>query len=301
LRRYFPWYNNTLFNSDVSHLPYKPDFLEKLRYISIIESKDYNYNFPKFKIKPVSLSMVKSAYRRIKSTAKGNDNISINLVNPILSFILPALTHIINHCILFSVYPDVWQHGLVVPLPKIKNPNNSDDLRPICILTPFSKVLEHLVIDQLDQYIEENNLIYQFQSGFRKQHSTTTALIKISDDIRSAKDNHEVTFMILLDFSKAFNCIDFDILAIKMFKYFNFSEDAVLFFVNFLKNRKQCTVLNGNKSQFIELLGGVPQGTVSGPKLFNLYINDLHLVVSNCKVLNMLMTFSYLFLASLIN
>jgi hypothetical protein len=102
-------------------------------------------------------------------------------------------------------------------LPKIKNPTESNDLRPICILSLFSKVLEHLVIDQLDQYLEENNLIYQYQSGFRKQHSTTTSLIKISDDIKLAKDNHEITFMILLDFSKAFNCIDFDILAIKMY------------------------------------------------------------------------------------
>jgi hypothetical protein len=180
-------------NSDFSKLPYKQEFLENLRYISLIESKDCNHNFPEFKVKPVSLSMVKSAYHRIKSAAKGDDNNSIKLFNPILSYILPALTHIINHCIHFSVLPDAWKHGLVFPIPKIINLDNSDDLRSICILTPFSKVLERLVIDQLDQYIEENNLIYQFQSEFRKQRSTNTALIKISDDIRFVKDNHEIT------------------------------------------------------------------------------------------------------------
>jgi hypothetical protein len=216
-------------NSDFSEIPYKSNILDKIHYISFIENINLNHNFPKFKINPVSLSAVKSAYRRIKSLAKGNDNISIKLINPIISYILPALTNIINQCILSSVFPDAWKCGLVFPLPKIKNPTDSNDLRPICILSLFSKVLEHLVIDQLDQYLEEYNLIYQYQSGFRKQHSTTTSLIKISDDIKLAKDNHEITFMILLDFSKAFNCIDFDILAIKMFKYFNFSDDAVSF------------------------------------------------------------------------
>jgi hypothetical protein len=139
----------------------------------------------------------------------------------------------------------------------------------------FSKILEHLVIDQLDLFLEDNHLINECQSGFRKQYSTTMALIKISGDIRFAKGNHEITFLILLVFSKAFKSIDYDILPSTMIKYFNFSNRAVSFFISFLQNRWQATILNGIKSQLLKLEGGVPQGTVYGPKIFSLFINDL--------------------------
>jgi hypothetical protein len=87
------------------------------------------------------------------------------------------------------------------------------------------------LFDQLDLYLESNKLFYPFQSGFRKQHSTKTALIKISDEIRKAKDEHKISFLIILDFSKAFNSIIYDIIYSKFLHFFNFSRSVADFFI----------------------------------------------------------------------
>jgi hypothetical protein len=123
--------------------------LHKIDYIAYIENKAIEHNLPQFKLKPVSISSVKSAFRIIKSLSKGDDNIFLSLLKPIITYILPALTHINYFCILNSVVPDKWKHALVIPLPKVKKPSDYDDLRPIYILTPLSKILEYLVILKL--------------------------------------------------------------------------------------------------------------------------------------------------------
>jgi hypothetical protein len=146
--------------------------------------------------------------------------------------IAPIATYVSNIC----TFPNHWKQAIIPPLPKCKNPTLDDDLRPICILPVLSKVLEHVVSDQLRLYLK-NNIIFTLQSGFRKFDSTTTALIKRYDSICLANYKHFITFMVLLDFSKAINSIDFDILASKLFRYFNFSKKSVLFLSNFLQDR----------------------------------------------------------------
>jgi hypothetical protein len=103
-----------------------------------------------------------------KIVGKLDDGICLKLIKRIISYILPALTHVINFCISNSVAPEKWKHALVLLIPKTKNPSHFDDFHPICILPLFSKILEHLVIDQLDLFLEDNHLIYEYQSGFRK-------------------------------------------------------------------------------------------------------------------------------------
>ncbi|KAA5603856.1 hypothetical protein F3H15_35395, partial [Pseudomonas aeruginosa] len=97
-------------------------------------------------------------------------------------------------------------------LPKVPNPSSFSQFRPISILPILSKVLEGLVQRQLTIYLNKNNLLNSFQSGFRQGHSTVTALLKVTDDIRHAIDVGQLTVLTLLDFSSAFNSVDFDIL-----------------------------------------------------------------------------------------
>jgi hypothetical protein len=269
-------------NNYFSTLPYNIEFLSKLRTIQYIEDNCMTFDFPKFKLRAVSLSVVRNAFKRIKSNATGVDGFSITFINWILRHILPAVTHIFNYCITNSVFPSVWKCALVRPIPKCKNPADVSDWRPICILPVFSKALEYIIFDQLDDYIESNKLYNTFQSGFRKLHSTSTTLINISDEIRKAKDEHKISFLILLDFSKAFNCINYDILCSKLLNFFNFSRDAADFMLNFLQGRSQSTMWGDQKSDFNPLIGGVPQGTIGGPKIFNLYVNDLLKIIRSC-------------------
>uniref|UniRef100_A0A2A4JPY6 Uncharacterized protein n=1 Tax=Heliothis virescens TaxID=7102 RepID=A0A2A4JPY6_HELVI len=154
---------------------------------------------------------VRKSIFAISSSAVGNDNICSRMISLTLPSILPVLTHILNYSLFSCSFPDCWKEAIIVPLPKISNPAALSDYRPISILPYLSKVLEHLVHYQLSSYLSCNNLLNPFQSGFRPGHSTVTALLKVTDDIRLAMENKSLTLLVLLDFSSAFNSVDFDV------------------------------------------------------------------------------------------
>jgi hypothetical protein len=160
-----------------------------------------------FAFKNVTLREVRSAFFKIKSQACGVDNISIKLLHPILNQILPVLTRIINGCISTSVFPALWKQAIIRPIPKTNKPVSIDDTRPISIISPLAKTCEHILDSQIALYIETHKLFTPFQSGFRRKHSTATALVDITDTIRHTIDNRKVCIMVLLDFSSAFNLV----------------------------------------------------------------------------------------------
>lgn len=167
---------------------------------------------PSFTFKLVSGRDVKRCISNITSKATGTDNVSILMINPILDIILPHITNIMNLSLLSSSFPSTWKSAFIVPLPKVPNPSSLSQFRPISILPFLSKVLERLVFEQFSNFLSTHHLLNEFQSGFRTGHSTVTALIKVTDDIRFNMDNHQVTILTLLDFSNAFNTVNFDIL-----------------------------------------------------------------------------------------
>lgn len=144
----------------------------------------------------------------MSSDAVGCDNVSRKMLVPILDVILPVLTHILNVSIDSGIFPNTWKDAYVIPLPKKSNPSTVTDFRPISILPFLSKVFERIVHSQLTLYMTKNNLLNPLQSGFRMGHSTTTALVKVTEDIRYGMDNKKLTILALLDFSNAFNTVD---------------------------------------------------------------------------------------------
>lgn len=141
--------------------------------------------------------------------------------------------------------------------------------------------------------VRSNCLLNDLQSGFRKGHSTTTALLKVTNDIRVSINNGLVTVLVLLDFSKAFASMRHDFLIDKLVHHFGLSYEAAAWFKSYLEARSQCVRLDGKSSGWRDILSGVPEGSILGPLLFSLFINDIsdgilfckyHLYADDCQV-----------------
>lgn len=220
--------------------------------------------------------------KSINSNALGFDEINVSMLKYCCPHILPYITHLINCCLLENYFPNVWKTSMVTPLPKTNHPQDYKDLRPISILPPMSKILERVISIQIKDYLDKYDILPQMQSGFRKNHSCTTALSHILDDILEATDEDELTVLILLDYSKAFDCINHEIL-LAILHYIGFHKNAVNLIRNYLKDRKQIVRLNNEISLEGILDRGVPQGSILGPLLFSIYTSQLYKNLVTCK------------------
>lgn len=229
---------------------------------------------PPFDFAPVQADDIKKALEDITSKAVGLDNIGTALIKPIVDGILPVLEHIYNFSFSNGVFPTLWKHAKIIPLPKKHDTNNVADFRPISILPTLSKIFEKIIHSQIISYMNTYNLFNPFQSGFRKEHSTTTALTKITCDISEAMDSKLLTVLVLLDFSKAFDTVDFDILIAKL-RSMGFSCSSRSFFETYLRGRQSRVDLGDSISDWVQASVGVPQGSVLGPLLFSIYISSL--------------------------
>nr|CAI5817049.1 unnamed protein product [Callosobruchus analis] len=226
-----------------------------------------------FYFSAVSEDTVKEYLYKIKSNAIGSDAISVRMLALVEGCLLKYITYIINFCISRNVFPAAWKHAIVLPLPKCYNPCNLSDIRPISILPAFSKVLEMALKCQITHFIEEHDILTSAQSGFRAQHSTTTALLSVTDDIYRNIDEGKVVCLTMLDYSKAFDTLDHDILYKKL-RYYNFSSCAANLIRSYLSDRCQSVLAEGCYSKILPKTYGVPQGSILGPILFAIYISD---------------------------
>ena len=148
------------------------------------------------------------------------------------------------------------------------------DLRPITLLPLPGKIMERLVHNQLYPYLEHHDILVKNQNGFRKQHGTADTIFKLLSHIIDNFNKNNVTIAIFIDFKKAFDTLNHKILLQKLAK-FNTSQNLTNWFKSYLTNRSQVTFANGVTSPFASLSHGVPQGSILGPMLFNLYTTFL--------------------------
>ena len=156
-----------------------------------------------FRLRPVSSAEVLQAINRSTSKASGLDGVSAHIIKLALTTALANLTSLINSSIINSIFPSDWKKALIRPLSKTKTPRLPSDTKPIALLSECPKVLERLVHDQLSGYLEAHRILHQRQAGFRRGHSTQTALLGVLEDVRQAIDARMLTILILFDFSKA--------------------------------------------------------------------------------------------------
>ncbi|KAI5746720.1 hypothetical protein M8J77_006740 [Diaphorina citri] len=149
-----------------------------------------------------------------------------------------ACLQIFNHPLTSGVFPSDWRSAEVIPLNKVASPASCSDFRLVAILPVLSKALVKIATQQIIQYIEAYNILDPFQSGFRKSHSTATALVKVTHDIRLALDTRKVTVLVLLDMSKVFDSVDFDVL-LAILEKLKVSISALSWIDSYLRGRRQ--------------------------------------------------------------
>jgi hypothetical protein len=224
-----------------------------------------------------------NAVWQIKSNAVGTDEIPIKFLRMLLPYIMPHITHIFNTILTSSTFPLTWKTSKVLPLAKKADPGSLSDYRPISVLPALSKAMEIIMKRQIIGHVENFGLLNRFQSGFRKHHSTSTALIKITDDLLRASDSKLTSVLVLLDFSKAFDSVDHELMCAKLVTQYGFTTCAVGLIRSYLSNRTQYVFANGQSSSFLPLTTGVVQGSVLGPILFSLFINDITSQITSCS------------------
>ena len=227
----------------------------------------------------VTSEEINNILKSLKNGAAGYDELNACLLKHISPFITEPLKYLSNLSLSEGIFPTELKLANVIPLYKADDAFLFNNYRPVSLLCVISKVFEKVMYNRLIDFLETFAILNNSQFGFRKMHSTHMALMTLMNRLISSLENDEYILGIFLDFSNAFDTVDHVIL-LKKLAHYGIRGTALKWFESYLSNREQYVTYNGISSSKQRIKCGVPQGSILGPLLFLIYINDLCLV---CK------------------
>ena len=230
--------------------------------------------YPSLFLAPTDPYEIQNIINNLKSGSPGYDKITLQILKHIFPTISTAITHLINLSLQTGIVPAEIKVAKVVPIFKNHDPSHFNNYRPISVLPIFSKLFEKIMYKRLENHLITNNILTAQQFGFRRNHSTSMAISHFTETLYDILEKRQFAIATFLDLSKAFDLVNHKFLLQKLFHY-GIRGNALAWFTSYLTNRKQFVQFNNSQSQMQTITSGVPQGSILGPLLFILYMNDL--------------------------